>query len=1226
MEYSTLKKRPKAKVQNRLAKGSYHTWAGNVSVNWGDYIKHPVVYELSHKYGLPTDHLTDSQLPSKLEELKDIIRREIRKELKIKEGAEKLRGVSTDRKSLSHVATIVKNSNFKLTELKNELIELESQIILTQGQTSPSTNVLFASNGGQLKRNRTGICEQKFTGGKIGPVDRPVCEDSLHRLDKMSPNHLSRIENLEKQLNIELKVKQGAENMIQSIGTSRDKKLLLEAQQMLQDSRKKIEYLKMKITKMKHDVDSKSRTSGSVHDLTSNGGDFMNLDLEPVLDERIEDLKHRLRVEAAVVEGAKNVIKLLQNGTKERGENRKALQECGLRPFGLEAAVENSICLRVGVFGKCFAQKSWSQSEDETTTGVSLCVIITQVFGWIINTLPGVWPVRGQLCGQIGMNPRDPTSPPTHFSVHAEFTISHPGADDPRNRPRTSTDRDDATGGVRMTYSWNEQPQDARPETWPTSASNHDSPSSAPTTTPPRLQPPSAMFSTDYTRGYQKGNMFFTSTPPLIRPDEDEASKEAAKVASSLPPELIGRGLIHDSSGYGSDLLSPNSGGSLPRRPMPPFDRKCRSTCNITLSTNLQGLHQSPHCSRTQSLRCQTPSTFLQKHSQRFYGCGDPWCHHWHPNEDCCKIPAVPEEAPLLPTNAPSKSGTSKAPMQEKKDASVQTFEMVDKCTSPFLRMNSTDSVDSRSVRRYQRRGLTEPLRKNTSSIGTFTPDSLDSMKSSKRLAKSPKLRRSPKENVKEQSPADSKSSDPLKKPRTVHIDVYCTGTEMESNASSESSDEGSKSASTPQTVFENDKMRVTHRKADERDLPFYLKKAADFHQEVPFSMGRPLETHTSMEKEESDDENSSTAYPSKLSSYSNIGDFSASVSSVPRSWTSYSLSSCAIPEDYDSVANTSWKDTFSDIDSLMMSRSSIAPTESLDFVPRRRLEAAQSIDEAPEFERKNLLDTSSVASVQPSDSFEYADSEDRLRIRQMEEMWKNRGSSKSLKSPLSERKLQIQQERMREYIENKMRAKNKWDSKDSDSNDSDDSGKGWTFIKGDVAPLPKPARQKSPVNALPNTVRDAFIRSVKSCEPVPVEAKRPKEPAREDQGSLSDSSPTSQSPSAITLRQRLSGDPNLRSPFMIVPGIYTEPRSIARKFGTVVSVMKKPGHHVGPAKNPDCLCEHCQSYWHSVGGRNRTRSVGDPPSGRYIQNWKDFLEQKARDPDKPEQALYSDI
>ncbi|CAH1132528.1 unnamed protein product [Ceutorhynchus assimilis] len=302
MEYGTLKKRPKAKVQNRLKSGTYYTWAGQISVNWGDYIKHPVVYELSHKYGLPMDNLNDTQLPNKLEELKDIIRREIRKELKIKEGAEKLRGVSTDRKSLSHVATIVKNSNFKLTELKNELSELESQIILSQGQTSPSPSLLSPSNG-----------------------------DSLHRLsnnDRISPSHLSRIENLEKQLNIELKVKQGAENMIQSIGTSRDKKLLLEAQQMLQDSRKKIEYLKMKITKMKHDIDSKSRTTGSINDLSTNGtGEFTNLDLEPVLDERIEDLKHRLRVEAAVVEGAKNVIKLLQNGSKERGENRKALQE-----------------------------------------------------------------------------------------------------------------------------------------------------------------------------------------------------------------------------------------------------------------------------------------------------------------------------------------------------------------------------------------------------------------------------------------------------------------------------------------------------------------------------------------------------------------------------------------------------------------------------------------------------------------------------------------------------------------------------------------------------------------------------------------------------------------------------------------------------------------------------------------------------------------------------------
>lgn len=89
------------------------------------------------------------------------------------------------------------------------------------------------------------------------------------------------------------------------------------------------------------------------------------------------------------------------------------------------------------------------------------------------------------------------------------------------------------------------------------------------------------MFDTDYTRGYQKGNMFFTSTPPPKTTDEQTGGHiPKVDVASA-----VGRGLIHDSSGYGSDLLSPNSqGGSLPRRVLPGFHNKCRSTCNITLA------------------------------------------------------------------------------------------------------------------------------------------------------------------------------------------------------------------------------------------------------------------------------------------------------------------------------------------------------------------------------------------------------------------------------------------------------------------------------------------------------------------------------------------------------------------------------------------------------------------------------------------------------------------
>lgn len=71
-----------------------------------------------------------------MEEIKEAIRKEIRKELKIKEGAEKLREVAKDRRSLNDVAAIVKKSNSKIAELKSELQELESQILLTQGNTT----------------------------------------------------------------------------------------------------------------------------------------------------------------------------------------------------------------------------------------------------------------------------------------------------------------------------------------------------------------------------------------------------------------------------------------------------------------------------------------------------------------------------------------------------------------------------------------------------------------------------------------------------------------------------------------------------------------------------------------------------------------------------------------------------------------------------------------------------------------------------------------------------------------------------------------------------------------------------------------------------------------------------------------------------------------------------------------------------------------------------------
>lgn len=52
-----------------------------------------------------------------------------------------------------------------------------------------------------------------------------------------------------------------------------------------------------------------------------------------------------------------------------------------------------------------------------------------------------------------------------------------------------------------------------------------------------------------------------------------------------------------------------------------------------------------------------------------------------------------------------------------------------------------------------------------------------------------------------------------------------------------------------------------------------------------------------------------------------------------------------------------------------------------------------------------------------------------------------------------------------------------------------------------------------------------------------------------------------------------------------------------AKKFGPIVASLKKPGHHVGPSKNPNCTCDTCRYFFEHVCCRNRTRSLGEGPN-----------------------------
>jgi hypothetical protein len=155
--------------------------------------------------------------------------------------------------------------------------------------------------------------------------------------------------------------------------------------------------------------------------------------------------------------------------------------------------------------------------------------------------------------------------PPAAVVRHAEFTISHPRAGDPETCPKPAPNKAIMVSDDVYVDVPGESERFGRRGVLlhrRGSASNRSTHSD----------------STPKSYGFQKGNLLFTSTPPRKSFNFTEANTNTNRLG------------VQD-SGYGSDLLSPNSFGSClpPRRPVQqPYNRKCRSTCNIVLSTNIQ--------------------------------------------------------------------------------------------------------------------------------------------------------------------------------------------------------------------------------------------------------------------------------------------------------------------------------------------------------------------------------------------------------------------------------------------------------------------------------------------------------------------------------------------------------------------------------------------------------------------------------------------------------------
>uniref|UniRef100_A0AAX7W0X5 Protein kinase C n=1 Tax=Astatotilapia calliptera TaxID=8154 RepID=A0AAX7W0X5_ASTCA len=217
----------------------------------------------------------------RLEAARSVLRQQIQRELKIKEAAERLRRAVTNRKSAADVEGQLKASTRKLEKLHWELQELNARSMATQKDSAIEVT---------------------------SPLD-------------------SRVRTLKKQLTMETKVKQGAENMIQTYtnGSFKDRKMLSAAQQMLRDSRTKIELLRMQIVKVSHSMEM----------------------ISPV-ELRVAELIHHMKIESAVAEGAKNVVKQLSgHKVQDRrilAEAQARMQESSQKVDLLRLSLERRLC------------------------------------------------------------------------------------------------------------------------------------------------------------------------------------------------------------------------------------------------------------------------------------------------------------------------------------------------------------------------------------------------------------------------------------------------------------------------------------------------------------------------------------------------------------------------------------------------------------------------------------------------------------------------------------------------------------------------------------------------------------------------------------------------------------------------------------------------------------------------------------------------------------------
>ncbi|KAK5978876.1 Non-specific serine/threonine protein kinase [Trichostrongylus colubriformis] len=244
------------------------------------------VAQLAEKYQFSLKD--ERSIQKEVIELKKIIRSAVKKQMRIKAGYVQMQKATNGKKQSDYLKREVRDLSDQISDMQDDLQILD----------------VYDTGAFDDEESR---CDEPILGASGASLDLAGDVDVNEQRSHTSEN--SRLSALQKDLAKEMKVKDGLEKFMSS-NTSASRRYLEDSKNMLDDSKAKIALLRMQIEKIAHQG----------HDIhSSNGGSETKSQLDTVID----DLLFRLWKEAAIIEGAKNMVKILraQRKTDHRSLN-----------------------------------------------------------------------------------------------------------------------------------------------------------------------------------------------------------------------------------------------------------------------------------------------------------------------------------------------------------------------------------------------------------------------------------------------------------------------------------------------------------------------------------------------------------------------------------------------------------------------------------------------------------------------------------------------------------------------------------------------------------------------------------------------------------------------------------------------------------------------------------------------------------------------------------------